>query len=76
MLTRSRLVRSPNDSAAASQLNLAEKLYDFGSKNDLKGMFLAITLGANPAGLLESGMTVFHQLISDGYDCLSSKLVC
>jgi Arf-GAP/coiled-coil/ANK repeat/PH domain-containing protein len=52
--------------SSSSGLELAEKLYDFGSRNDLKSMYLALAHGANPAAQLESGMSVFHQLVSDG----------
>ncbi len=45
---------------------MAEKMYDLGSRNDLKNLFLVLAHGGNPAGLLESGMSVFHQLVSDG----------
>ena len=47
-------------------LQLAEKLYDFGSRNDLPSVYMALAHGASPATLLESGMSVFHQLVSDG----------
>lgn len=50
-----------------SPVKLAEKLYDFCSKNDLKQAYVALAqYAANPTTLLESGLSVFHQLILDG----------
>jgi Arf-GAP/coiled-coil/ANK repeat/PH domain-containing protein len=48
------------------ELQLGEKLYDFASHNDLKSLYITLAHGADPAGLLESGMSVFHQIVSDG----------
>ena len=45
---------------------LAEGLYDLSSRNDLAGLYRLLAHGADPALRLESGMSVFHQLVSDG----------
>ena len=50
-----------------SPIKLAEKLYDVCSRNDVKQIFLALAaFGANASTALESGLSVFHQLILDG----------
>ncbi len=55
---------------------VAEKLYDCCSKNDLQSAFLALAHGASPVNVLEGGLSVFHQLIVDGLaDVYSLQLV-
>ncbi len=53
---------------------LAEKLYDFGSKNDLKGLYLALAHGANPSTVLESESIC--ELLLLFFFLLVSKVVC
>jgi hypothetical protein len=66
----------PAQGANGKTALMTERLYDHVSKNDLQMAFLALAHGAKVDALLESGLSVFHQLVIDGLmDVYSLQLV-